>query len=178
MQALQPRSRNLERFGLVRVRSPLLTESRLISFPTGTEMCQVPALAPFRVLHVAVGCPIRRSSVRRVLARSPRLIAGSCVLHRLLLPRHPPHALCSYSPVRSLGPGPRSREIQDLENLALGHISRPDRSPGREIDTAFTTIRMRTEKDRHLSRGEEPPLVEAIGIEPTTSCVQSRCSPS
>ena len=95
MQALQPRSRNLERFGLVRVRSPLLTESRLISFPTGTEMFQFPALAPFRVLHVAVGCPIRRSSVRRVLARSPRLIAGSCVLHRLLLPRHPSCALCS-----------------------------------------------------------------------------------
>jgi hypothetical protein len=45
MQVLQPRSRNLERFGLVRVRSPLLTESRLIFFPTGTEMFQFPALA-------------------------------------------------------------------------------------------------------------------------------------
>jgi hypothetical protein len=42
---LQPRSRNLERFGLVRVRSPLLAESRLISFPTGTEMFQFPAFA-------------------------------------------------------------------------------------------------------------------------------------
>ena len=31
--------------GLLRFRSPLLTESRLISFPTGTEMFQFPAFA-------------------------------------------------------------------------------------------------------------------------------------
>ena len=103
-QALQPRPRNLERFGLVRFRSPLLTESLLISFPTGTEMFQFPALAPFRVPHQAVGCPIRTSSDCRVLARSPRLFAGSYVLHRLLLPRHPSYALCSlnHQCVRSL----------------------------------------------------------------------------
>ena len=41
------------------------------------------------------GFPIRTSPVHRVLARSPRLFAGSYVLHRLLLPRHPPHALSS-----------------------------------------------------------------------------------
>ena len=44
---------------------------------------------------VASGFPIRTSSDHRVLARFPRLFAGSYVLHRLLLPRHPPHALCS-----------------------------------------------------------------------------------
>ena len=48
---LQPHSRNLPWFGLVRVRSPLLTESRLISFPPGTEMFQFPGLAPLRVLQ-------------------------------------------------------------------------------------------------------------------------------
>ena len=89
-----------------------------------------------------------------MLARSPRLFAGSCVLHRLLLPRHPPHALCSYSPVRSLGPGLGLRPLQDLENFALGHISQPDRSLGREIDTAFTTIRMRTLKELNALAGE------------------------
>ena len=36
VRVLQPRPRNLGRFGLFRVRSPLLTESRLISFPPGT----------------------------------------------------------------------------------------------------------------------------------------------
>src|SRR5215510_1095842 len=33
------------RFRLVRVRSPLLTESRFLSFPGGTEMFQFPPLA-------------------------------------------------------------------------------------------------------------------------------------
>ena len=36
MWVLQPRPRNLGRFGLFRVRSPLLAESQLISFPPGT----------------------------------------------------------------------------------------------------------------------------------------------
>ena len=34
------------RFGLIPFRSPLLRESRLFSFPTGTEMFQFPAFAP------------------------------------------------------------------------------------------------------------------------------------
>ena len=34
-----------EATGLVRVRSPLLTESRLMSFPPGTEMFQFPGFA-------------------------------------------------------------------------------------------------------------------------------------
>jgi hypothetical protein len=131
MQALQPRSRNLERFGLVRLRSPLLTESLLISFPTGTEMFQFPALAPFRVLREAVGCPIRRSPDHRVLARSPRLIAGSCVLHRLLLPRHPSYALCSlnHQCVRSILPDrPCGRPgIDTASTLSLCAMSKSSR---------------------------------------------------
>ena len=43
----------------------------------------------------SLGFPIRTSPDHRVLARSPRLFAGSYVLHRLLPPRHPPCALCS-----------------------------------------------------------------------------------
>jgi hypothetical protein len=39
-------SRRTGWFGLFPVRSPLLRESRLISFPAGTEMFQFPALAP------------------------------------------------------------------------------------------------------------------------------------
>ena len=41
------------------------------------------------------GFPIRTSPDQCVLARSPKLFAGSYVLHRLLLPRHPPYALSS-----------------------------------------------------------------------------------
>ena len=39
------RIRLLSPHGLVRVRSPLLTESRLMSFPPGTEMFQFPGFA-------------------------------------------------------------------------------------------------------------------------------------
>ena len=39
------------------------------------------------------GYPIRISPGQRLLATSPRLIAGCYVLHRLLLSRHPPYAL-------------------------------------------------------------------------------------
>ena len=39
------------------------------------------------------GFPIRKSSDHSLVASFPRLIAGSYVLHRLLVPRHPPCAL-------------------------------------------------------------------------------------
>src|SRR5262249_49979086 len=40
-----------------------------------------------------VGFPIRKSPDRRSFSSSPRLIAAIHVLHRLLVPRHPPCAL-------------------------------------------------------------------------------------
>ena len=60
--------------GLVRVRSPLLTESRLMSFPPGTEKFQFPGFAShaygFSVRYpiAGVGCPIRKSSDQSLLA--------------------------------------------------------------------------------------------------------------
>src|SRR5512142_2843987 len=39
------------------------------------------------------GFPIRKSPDHSLVAGSPGLIAGSNVLHRLLVPRHPPCAL-------------------------------------------------------------------------------------
>lgn len=39
----QPYNPALRRFGLLRFRSPLLTESLLLSSPAGTEMFQFPA---------------------------------------------------------------------------------------------------------------------------------------
>ena len=48
------RSRNpgmqASRFGLVRFRSPLLTQSRLLSFPRGTEMFHFPRCRPERTI--------------------------------------------------------------------------------------------------------------------------------
>ena len=94
------------RFGLFRVRSPLLTESLLFSLPVGTEMFHFPTFPPTALCVQAEvaghdpgiqGFPIRRSSDQSSFTSSPRLIAGYNVLHRLLVPRHPPIALSSLS---------------------------------------------------------------------------------
>jgi hypothetical protein len=82
--------------GLVRVRSPLLAESRLMSFPPGTEMFQFPGFAsPTYGLSErypkGVGCPIRISTDQRLLAaprgfsqRATSFIASWCQgIHRM-----------------------------------------------------------------------------------------------
>jgi hypothetical protein len=92
-----------DRFGLFRFRSPLLTESRLLSLPVGTEMFHFPTF-PLPALYIQAGVtgsycyaqrgfPIRRSSDRSSFISSPRLIADYYVLLRLQMPRHPPFAL-------------------------------------------------------------------------------------
>ena len=88
--------------GLVRVRSPLLAESRLMSFPPGTEMFQFPGLAPNTYVFSArwsaftdAGFPIRTSSDQNLCSNSPKLFAATNVLHRLLVPRHSPYTLSS-----------------------------------------------------------------------------------
>ena len=45
MPVLQPRKGKPFRFRLIRVRSPLLTESIFLSFPMGSEMFQFPTFA-------------------------------------------------------------------------------------------------------------------------------------
>ncbi len=90
------------RFGLFRFRSPLLSESRLIYFPPGTEMVHFPGLARTRLcIQRAVsrvhrdGFPHSEIPGSKPACGSPGLIAACHVLHRLLAPRHPPHALSS-----------------------------------------------------------------------------------
>jgi hypothetical protein len=84
--------------GLVRVRSPLLAESLLMSFPPATEMFQFARFASptyefSRRSPMREGLPhseIQGSTIARI---SPWLIAACHVLHRLSVPRHPPNAL-------------------------------------------------------------------------------------
>ena len=71
------------RFGLLRVRSPLLAQSLLLSFPPGTEMFQFPGFASCLALMSGI-CPLAR------------LIAACHVLRRLREPRHPSCALVSF----------------------------------------------------------------------------------
>ena len=87
-------------FGLFRFRSPLLAESRLISFPGGTEMFHFPPFAlPVLCIQTGVvrmnptGLPHSGISGSKPVCGSPKLIAACHALHRLQMPRHPPCAL-------------------------------------------------------------------------------------
>ncbi len=89
------------KFGLIRFRSPLLTESLLFSLPVGTENVSLPHVPSTHPIYsdagnttsLVLGFPIRTPSDHSSVDSSPRLIAASYVLHRLLVPRHPPYAL-------------------------------------------------------------------------------------
>ena len=88
------------KFGLLRFRSPLLTESRLISFPPPTQMFH---FGGFPSLYYLIHIMILDSSSRWfpnseicgsiLIYSSPQLIAVSHVLLRLPMPRHSPYAL-------------------------------------------------------------------------------------
>ena len=91
-----------QRFGLFRVRSPLLAESLLFSFPTGTEMVHFPALSSTAYVFsrgysgiTPSGFPHSEIVGSTFVCNSPTLIAACHVLHRLLAPRHSPYALSS-----------------------------------------------------------------------------------
>lgn len=115
LAVLQPDTYNAGRlayvsFGLVPVRSPLLGESRLISFPKGTEMFQFPSFATSRLCIqrgatqtlLCVGFPIRKSAGQRLFTTHRSLSQFYHVLLRLLVPRHPPNALSNLTTMNSL----------------------------------------------------------------------------
>jgi hypothetical protein len=84
--------------GLFRVRSPLLAESLLMSFPPGTEMFQFPGFASTHYVFMCRyplpgGLPHSDIHGSTPARGSPWLFAACHVLHRLLVPRHPPNAL-------------------------------------------------------------------------------------
>ncbi len=88
-------------FGLFPFRSPLLGESHLLSLPAGTEMFQFPtstfslAMYSLKKYHLmkSDGFPHSEISGSKLTYSSPKHIGVSPVLHRLLVPRHPPCAL-------------------------------------------------------------------------------------
>ena len=90
------------RFGLFRVRSPLLTESLLFSLPGGTEMVHFPPFAstglciqPAMTGYCPAGLPHSEIPGSKPVCGSPRLFAAYRVLLRLSAPRHPPCTLSS-----------------------------------------------------------------------------------
>ena len=88
------------RFGLFRFRSPLLTESHVVFSSSGYLDVSVHRV-PFHTLWIGVwmtevfsaGFPHSDISGSMDICSSPKLFAAYHVLHRLLVPRHPPCAL-------------------------------------------------------------------------------------
>src|SRR5579862_785705 len=154
------------RFGLFPFRSPLLRESRLLSLPAGTEMFHFPALPPPALCvqagatgnYATPGFPIRKSPDQCLVTDSPGLIAGSNVLLRLLVPRHPPCALinlattiharvhCAVLKIRAVPvrtpPHPRWGDPGPRDKLSLVP-SGPNSVPGQSV-TAATLPSRRT----------------------------------
>ena len=93
-QVLQPRSHKETGLGLDPFRSPLLRTSRLISLPPGTEMFQFPGFASSCEDdgQSSAGLPHSAISGSPRVCHSPELLAAYHGLHRLCVPRHPPHA--------------------------------------------------------------------------------------
>ena len=109
--------------GLVRVRSPLLTEFRLISFPPATEMFQFAGFASptygfGRGYRLRGGLPHSEIPGSKPARGSSGLFAACHVLHRLLAPRHPPDALHSLLPGRIASPSLQQDPPRTGENPA------------------------------------------------------------
>ena len=159
-----PRQSFLWRFGLLRFRSPLLAESHLLSFPRGTEMFHFPRFAPS---HLCIQWEVRRHyppwvspfghprikawlAAPRGFSQLPTSFFASC---RLGIHRVPFVAWSSLS------------VVSFFEERRPGS-SAVNRRPTTHLPTcAYAVFKERV-------------LVEPIGIEPTTSSLQSWRSPS
>ena len=75
MPVLQPHPDESKWFRLIRVRSPLLTESRFLSFPPGTEMFQFPGFAAYTYGFSV--CRFGYSGINARLTASPDLSQSS-----------------------------------------------------------------------------------------------------
>ena len=96
--------------GLLRFRSPLLTESSFPSSPPATEMfhfagcragCTMDSCT--RGILPDAGFPHSETSGSKTACVSPELIAACRVLHRLPPPRHPPCARTVWTPKKRPG---------------------------------------------------------------------------
>jgi hypothetical protein len=158
----------------------------------------------------ALGFPIRTSPAQRSVGNSPELFAATHVLHRLLAPRHPPHALSSLltqisrphahlpaglskleTKVQAQGSSPYGPHCSDCCTSRVPHrFNSPWVSAARLEDARWTPLSWRTGLRELLLSAEiefypsyalvkeriQPSgwkLVELIGIEPTTSSLQS-----
>ena len=152
------------RFRLLRVRSPLLAEClflrvlRCFSSPGALHLVYVFNQGCSRITSSGL---LHSETVGSSFAsNSPTLIAGSRVLLRHLVPRHPPWTLSSL---------PRLHPLLSPLKRGPGSLSL-----ARGIQSFASAI----DKDLESTYSVDKVLVEMTGLEPVTPCVQSRCSPS
>ena len=168
MPALQPRMNESMRFGLIPVRSPLLGESRLISFPSGTEMFHFPEFAP---CNLCIQLQVTGYDSRRVSPfRDPRI--KGC----LAPPRGLSQLTTSFIAFRRQGIHPMLLSTCLLEKNFLPSLfnckgAASSRQPSR-------CLVQNKNRCFCFSQTRLVYVVELDGIEPTTSCVQSRRSPN
>ena len=138
------------RFGLFPVRSPLLGESLLFSFPAGTKMFQFPALAPhIRAVSSfrTTGCPIRRSADHRPFAPTR-----------------------GFSQLTTSFIASVSQGIHHAPLLSFPFSRRDDCAPACLACANMSKI---FSADRNTAEGSR---VENNGLEPLTPCLQGRRS--
>ena len=133
------------RFRLLPFRSPLLREYLrkiggyfmflwvLRCFTSPGALCRSMNSSDNTLAFRQVGFPIRISPDHRLLATSPKLIAGCYVLHRLAVSRHPPSTLVRYSttrttPLPTAHAGNRWHLAVTLKMLLLPHLFSCQRS--------------------------------------------------
>ena len=173
-----PRRNCLRRFGLFRFRSPLLAESLLLSFPRGTEMFHFPRFARS---HLCIQCGVRRHyppwvspfghrrikawlAAPRRFSQLPTSFFASC---RLGIHRVPFVAWSSLFFVHSFRT-PKQRPGSSAARVNVRRLPH---------NTLCLLAHMQFSKNAGPCP-DEPILVEPIGIEPTTSSLQSWRSPN
>ena len=155
---------------------------------------------------LAGGFPHSEIHGSKFVRNSPWLIAAYDVLHRLSAPRHPPNALKTLDRSHYRCPSTRQQTesiektsffevMPDRRRLRLRIRSRHATPPGQHSNKTFSSRCQITRAHRHSGHEfllmrtshavglpaaayQGARLVEPDGIEPTTSCLQSRRSPN
>ena len=104
-----------------------------------------------------LGFPIRTPPDHSLVANSPGLIAGSNVLHRLLMPRHPPCALHSLSQQRQNNTHPNAANTRHKRQTTNPHHNQ-GKGPASHFDTASQGIADHANK-----------LIKRIALDNTTN---------
>ena len=119
------------------------------------------------------GCPIRKSSDITLVCSSPKLIAAYHVLHRLSDPRHSPYALNCFKKIKIYFKWASPLIVTRFTTYYFQYV--------KELSQHWCWVRRCSDYEPADLKStslilKELFLVEDIGVEPMTLCVQGRCS--